>query len=191
MGELTTVPTRWGVNMTAQGTTGQYDRARTHGWSLFGLLLLLLLGVFYIFGAVSDLAADASSGVPVDHQGTLTALAGTSFDHLRTTSGGVAGYITVLERGYALHELTFALFYIVILVIPFRQRHRWAWWACWILMTANLGYTFTFGIHDPSILSRSLIADVALVILLLAHIPTFFNRSRTRHAIQKHVGHTT
>ncbi len=190
MGVLTTVPTRRGGNMTAHAAAGQTDRARTRGWSLCGLILLLLLGIFYIFGAVSDLAADANRGLPVDHQGTFTALAGTSFDHLQTTTGGVAGYVTVLERGYALHELTFALFFIVILVIPFRQRHPWAWWACWILMTANLGYTFTFGIHDPTIFSRSLIADVALVLLLLAHIPAFFNRSRTRHAIQHHVGPT-
>jgi hypothetical protein len=31
----------------------------------------------------------------------------------------------VLERGYALHELTFALLFIVILIFPFRRRQRW------------------------------------------------------------------
>ncbi len=38
-------------------------------------------------------------------------------------------------------------------------------------MIANLGYTFTFGIHDHAILTRSLIADIALPALPLAHIP--------------------
>ncbi len=84
---------------------------------------------------------------------------------------GTASYISVLERGYALHELTFALLFLLILAIPFRRRQRWAWWAAWIPMIGNLGYTFTFGIHDHAILTCSLIADIALPALLLAHIP--------------------
>ncbi len=87
---------------------------------------------------------------------------------------GLASYITVLERGYALHELTFALLFLVLIVVPFRRGQRWAWCTAWILMIANLGYTFTFGIHDPSILGRSLIANIALPVLLLARIPVFF-----------------
>ncbi len=26
----------------------------------------------------------------------------------------------------------------VVLAIPFRRRHRWAWWAAWVPMIANL-----------------------------------------------------
>ena len=43
-------------------------------------------------------------------------------------------------------------------------------------MIANLGYTVTFGAHDHAILARGLITDIALPILLLAHIPAFFFR---------------
>jgi hypothetical protein len=43
-------------------------------------------------------------------------------------------------------------------------------------MIANLGYTLAFGAHDHAILARSLIADIALPVLLLAHIPAFFTR---------------
>jgi hypothetical protein len=43
-------------------------------------------------------------------------------------------------------------------------------------MIANLGYTLTFGVHDHTILARSLIVDIALPVLLLAHIPLFFKR---------------
>jgi hypothetical protein len=46
-------------------------------------------------------------------------------------------------------------------------------------MIADLGYTFTFGIHDHVILVRSLAVDVVLAVLLLAHVPVFFGRGRT------------
>jgi hypothetical protein len=45
-------------------------------------------------------------------------------------------------------------------------------------MIADLGYTFTFGIHDHVILVRSLAVDVVLAVLL-AHVPVFFGRGRT------------
>jgi hypothetical protein len=48
-------------------------------------------------------------------------------------------------------------------------------------MIADLGYTFTFGIRDHVILVRSLVVDVALAVLLLAHVPVFFARAGTAH----------
>jgi hypothetical protein len=45
-------------------------------------------------------------------------------------------------------------------------------------MIANLGYTLPFGVHDHAILARSLIADIALPLLLIAHIPAFFGPNR-------------
>lgn len=146
--------------------------------AVIGLGLLLILAVFYLFGAISDLAAVASHNLPPDHRGTFATLTGTSFSHLRATTPGLASYLSLLERGYAWHELTFALLFIVLLAIPFRQRQRWAWWAAWLPMIADLGYTFTFGVHDQAILARSLIADIALPVLLLAHIPAFFSPPR-------------
>lgn len=158
-------------------------QSRTRGLAVVGLALLLLLGVFYVYGAASDLVSLASHNLPADHQGTFTKLAGGTFSQVKTANPGIASYITVVERGYALHELTFALLFIVLIAIPFRRRQRWAWWAAWLPMIANLGYTFTFGIHDHTILARSLIADIALPVLLIAHIPAFFGRNRVqRHA---------
>jgi hypothetical protein len=156
------------------------DPARRHSRALAatGLGLLLLLALFYLFGALSDLAAVASHNLPPDHRGTFAKLTGTSFSHVSTASPGLASYISLLERGYAFHELTFALLFIVLLAIPFRQRQRWAWWAAWLPVIANIGYTSTFGVHDQAILTRSLVADVALPVLLLAHIPAFFSASR-------------
>jgi len=45
---------------------------------------------------------------------------------------------------------------------------------------SNPGYTFTFGAHDQAILTRSLVADIALPALLLAHIPRSSARVRPR-----------
>lgn len=139
-------------------------------------MLLVLLGLFMVFAVVSDLSADAVRGIPTDHEGTFTALTHRSWDQARAAAPGVADYITVLERGYALHELTFALLFLAIVLVPFRRRERWAWWSLWLLLIADLGYTTTFGVHDPPIFTRSLIAAGALPVLLLAHIPAFFAR---------------
>jgi hypothetical protein len=144
------------------------------GWA--GLVLLVLLGLFTVFGVISDLSADVAGGIPTDHNGTFRALSNRSWEQTRAVAPGVTDYITVLERGYALHELTFALLFVVIVLVPFRRRERWAWWVLWVLLIADLGYTTTFGIHDPAVFTRSLIADIALPVLLLAHIPAFFTR---------------
>jgi hypothetical protein len=49
-------------------------------------------------------------------------------------------------------------------------------------MIANLGYTLTFGAHDHTIVARSLIADIALPVLLIAHIPAFGPNRVQRHS---------
>jgi len=147
---------------------------------LIAWVLLLLLGLFFIIAPTADLAGDARHGLPTDHQTTFTKVAGSSFASVRQSAPGTARYVTLLERGYALHELTFGVLFLAIVAIPFRRRERWAWWACWAVMIANLGYTLTFGRHDRTVLQRSLIGDIALPVLLLATIPAFFGRSRER-----------
>ncbi|HEX9342943.1 MAG TPA: hypothetical protein VF995_04940 [Actinomycetota bacterium] len=141
-------------------------------------VLLLLLGLFFLIAPAADLAGDARQGLPTDHQTTFTKVAGTSFASVRQSVPGTARYVTLLERGYALHELTFGLLFLAIVAVPFRRRERWAWWACWAVMVANLGYTLTFGRHDQTVLWRSLIGDVALPVLLLVTIPAFFFHPR-------------
>jgi hypothetical protein len=151
-------------------------RGRLPGWRLAGWVLMLLLGVFPVLTSVLDLVADAGTGLPSDHAGTFTAITGASWPQAQAVTPGLARYVTLLERGYALHELTFALLFVVIVAVPFRRGQRWAWWAAWIVMIADLGYTLTFGIHDHAILVRSLAVDVMLALLLLAHIPAYFGR---------------
>jgi len=86
----------------------------------------------------------------------------------------MASYVSLLETGYAIHEFVFGLFFLAIVAIPFRAGARWAWWACWLALLADVGYTLTFGRYDSALLRQSLIPDVILPILLLAQIGRFF-----------------
>lgn len=140
-------------------------------------ILLLLLGVFFLFASVSDLVADARSGLPSDHMEAFQTLAGISWTNAKLSSPRITQYITTLEIAYAVHELVFGLLFLIVVAIPFRRRARWAWWACWVPMLANLSYTFTLAHYGTTTLVYSLIADVALPILLLLHVPAFFGRS--------------
>jgi hypothetical protein len=138
--------------------------------------LLLLVGAFFLFAAISDLIADARIGLPTDHLGAFRAVSGISWDTARQSSSGITSYITLLEVAYAVHELVFGILFLIIVAIPFRSHARWAWWACWVVMLANITYSRTFGAHDSTILTRSLIADIALPVLLLVQIPAFFGK---------------
>lgn len=147
---------------------------------LVAWILLFVLGAFFLFAALSDLVADGRSGLPSDHLTTFSRVAGTAWSSAQHGAPGITGYITLLETTYAVHELVFGLLFLLIVAIPFRRRARWAWWACWVPMLANLTYTFTFGRSGGTTLVYSLIADVALPVLLLLHIPAFFGKTAPR-----------
>ena len=142
--------------------------------------LLLLVGAFFLFAAISDLAADARAGLPADHLGAYKALAGVPWATTRSASPAVAKYITTLEVAYAVHELVFGILFLAIVAIPLRQGARWAWWACWAVLLANITYTLTFGAHDSVIFARSLIGLIGIPVLLLVQAPVFFGNARRR-----------
>jgi hypothetical protein len=58
--------------------------------------------------------------VPSDHTGTFATLSGTTWSNFKVADSGAASYISLLERGYSPHELTFAILFLLILAIPFR-----------------------------------------------------------------------
>jgi hypothetical protein len=151
------------------------------GYLRVAWILLLLLGVFFLFASLSDLAADVRTGLPSDHLEAFHTLAGMTWANAQQSSSQVTQYITSLEVAYAVHELVFGLLFLTIVAIPFRRRARWAWWACWIPMLANLTYTFTLAHYGTTTLVYSLIADVALPVLLLLHLPAFFGKSGQTH----------
>lgn len=137
-------------------------------------LLLLILALFTVLFPVLDLVGTARTGLPSDHNAAYQALAGHSFPGIQPT--GPTRYIRQLEYGYALHELTFALFFLLIVAIPLRTGQRWAWLACWLTLIATIGYTVTFAQYSTKTLAYSLIPDIAIPLLLIAQAPRFWGR---------------
>ncbi len=145
---------------------------------LVAWILLLLLGALFLFGSLSDLLADVRTGLPSDHLEAFRAISGMTWSQAQLAAPGITHFVTSLEIAYAVHELVFGVLFLLIVAIPFRQRARWAWWACWVPVLANMTYTFTIGHYGTTTLVYSLIADVALPVLLLLHIPAFFGTAR-------------
>lgn len=165
---------------TGKQTNPTHIQSRQPRYLLVAWILLLLLGGLFLFGSLSDLVADVRVGLPSDHLEAFRALAGMTWASAQQTASGVTRYVTTLEIAYAVHELVFGLLFLIIVAIPFRRRARWAWWACWVPMLANLTYTFTIAHFSTTALAYSLVADVALPILLLLHVPAFFGKSIRR-----------
>jgi hypothetical protein len=143
-------------------------------------ILLLIVGVFFLFASLSDLLSDARVGLPSDHLAAFSTIAGVSWAGAQQSSSGITHYVTLLEATYAVHELVFGLLFLIIVAIPFRRGARWAWWACWVPMLAALTYTFTIAHYSSTTLIYSLIADIAIPVLLLIHIPAFFGGNSQR-----------
>ena len=161
---------------SAKQVTGGRLSVKQPRYLLGAWLLLLLLGAFFLFAPLSDLAADARVGLPSDHMEAFRAVTGMTWASAQRSAPEITRYVTLLEITYAVHELVFGLLFLVIVALPFRRRARWAWWACWIPMLANLTYSFTFAHYGSTTLTYSLIADIALPVLLLLHVPAFFGK---------------
>jgi hypothetical protein len=171
-----TVSEEQSLRDSAQQVVQNRSQARQPRYLLVAWILLLVLGAFFLFASLSDLASDAKVGLPSDHMEAFRMVAGTTWTGAKLASPRITQYITLLEITYAVHELVFGLLFIIIVAIPFRRRARWAWWACWIPMIANVTYSLTFAHFSSSTLVYSLIADIALPVLLLLHVPAFFGR---------------
>ncbi|HXR66445.1 MAG TPA: hypothetical protein VN729_11000 [Ktedonobacteraceae bacterium] len=143
---------------------------------LVSWILLFLLGVLFFLASIFDLLADIRTGLPSDHLEAFHALTGLTWSNAQQSTPQIVHYVTTLEITYAVHEMVFALLFLLIVTFPFRRRARWSWWACWVPMLANLTYTFALAHYSTTTLIYSLIADIALPILLLIHIPAFFRK---------------
>src|SRR5689334_12441076 len=85
-------------------------------------ILLLLLGTFFLFASLSDLVADARTGLPSDHLEAFHTIARVTWTGAQQSSPGITQYVTLLEVTYAAHELVFGLLFLITVAIPFRRR---------------------------------------------------------------------
>ena len=138
---------------------------------------LLALAAFPLFGAILDLVSDQHGGIPGDHTAAFHSLSGRTVSQAKAAAPGVLSYVHQLEVGYAVHELVFGLLLVAVIAIPLRQGQRWAWFACWTILIADVTYAVTFGAHDPAILRESLIGAIGMPALLLALAPSVFRRN--------------
>lgn len=154
------------------------EQSRQPRYLLVAWILLLLLGALFFFASISDLVADVRAGLPSDHLEAFRELTGLTWSNAQQSAPQIVHYITTLEITYAVHEMVFALLFLLIVAFPFRARARWSWWSCWVPMLANLAYTFALAHYSTTTLIYSLIADIALPVLLLIHIPAFFRKQK-------------
>jgi hypothetical protein len=129
------------------------------------------LGVLTILLSLLDLAGDLSVGLPSDHRAAFLSLAGSVWT---THASGPGAYVTVLEEGYAIHELAFGLLLLLVAAIPLRLGRRWAWVACWTLPLAIVGYATLIGSHDATILRYAVAELVVFLVFILAAVPAVF-----------------
>jgi hypothetical protein len=132
-------------------------------------LLLAIIAVLLVLFPLLDVAGILKMGIPSDHTAAFRMLSGEDFTAFQST--GPAAYVRQFEFAYALHELTFGLFFLVIVLVPLRDGDRWAWWSCWIVLIAYVGYTITFAHYSSTTVVYSLVPDVAIPILLLVIAP--------------------
>jgi hypothetical protein len=167
--------------MNAETTHGDGIGFRSDPWVLkIAWIVLLVISAFLVLAPLLDIISDRSSGLPADHHAAFAKLTGRSWDTAKAGAPELTRYVTQLEYGYALHELTFALLFLAIVVIPFRRREAWAWWACWAVMIANIGYAVTIAHYDPTLFRRSLIGIIALPLVLAVFAPSFRRTARTK-----------
>src|SRR5260370_39966569 len=90
--------------LDAPDPAGGREHERSRGWPLAGLVFMLLLGAFPALSSLLDLLADSRTGLPSDHAGTFTAVAGAPRSQAEGSTPGTARHIPLLERGHARHE---------------------------------------------------------------------------------------
>lgn len=144
---------------------------RRHSW--WGLLALAVLILFFGIGDMI-IGYEWDPGIPLGLTGMTPAqLASESPQAYRLLDFGLrSGGPGLIVIGTLL---------TVILLVPFRRRERWAWWAMWVLPASAMSVLFlylAFGVvpgqaPPPPMISGPLFAVISAAILLVS-APRFF-----------------
>ena len=110
-------------------TTSEPGTQKAQGqprYLLVSWILLLLLGALFFLASIFDLLADIRTGLPSDHLEAFRELTGLTWSSAQQTAPQIVRYVTTLEITYAVHEMVFALLFLLIVIFPFRRRARWS-----------------------------------------------------------------
>lgn len=88
----------------------------------------------------------------------------------------------------AVHELAFALLFLVVAAIPLRRGDRWAWWCSWLIILPLARYAAVFGPHDHLNLIAAISAIAIVALALLALRPTAAHESPAAHPTTYRMG---
>jgi hypothetical protein len=132
--------------------------------------VLMVIGAVGLFAPIAALEGDRTAGIAADHGSAFRSIAGQSWATARSAEPGTARYVSALEHTDAIHEIAFAVLFLLLIAIPLRRGERWAWWSAWVAVAAQAGNLVTFGWHTPLLLIRgsALLAVTAIALVLLA-----------------------
>src|SRR6266567_5435620 len=83
---------------SANQGTQNHIAPKQPGYLLVAWILLLLLGAFFLFASVSDLAADARTGLLSDHLEAFHTIVGVTWTSAKLSSPKITQYVTLLEH---------------------------------------------------------------------------------------------
>jgi hypothetical protein len=138
-------------------------RARYARWTL-----LVLTVLFTLFG-VGDLLIG-----PSFDPGITLGVAGVSLEQLRTESEAGYRMLDFYTRMGGVHLIAMGLALTVLLLVPYREGRRWAWWTMWLFpgwIALSLALELSFGVAPgqappPPMVSGPILAALAAVALL-------------------------
>ncbi len=143
-------------------------------------LVLVAMSVLVALLGLGDLLIGATFDPAV-----ALGLTGVSLAEIEAASAAGYRLVDFGVRSGGINLMVIGALLTIILVIPFREGRRWAWWAMWALPAWATGafiLNSVFGVAagqapPPSMVSGPIFAALAAAILLVT-APRFFGRGR-------------
>ena len=140
------------------------ERIRQRAWWPL-LALTVLVGLFGL--------GDVLIGPPFD-PGIAQGLTGLTHAELEAESAAGYRLLDFYTRGGGLDLMAMGVVLTLILLIPYRQGQRWAWWAMWLLpawIAAGFALNLAYGVAPgepppPPMISGPILGAIAAAALL-------------------------
>ncbi|HTJ69894.1 MAG TPA: hypothetical protein VL551_20320 [Actinospica sp.] len=76
------------------------------------------------------------------------------------------------------------MLFLLLVLIPFGRGERWAWFACWGVLIATIGWSLAIAAHEHTLLPCSLMADIGAPLILLISTRGFLSRVAAAAALE-------